>query len=284
MKKVILITDSTASLSPQQTQQYGIATVPLIVIWGAETYEDSVTITPSEFYAKLQTAKVMPSTSQPSAGTFQQAFEKLLEQDYDILGMFISSKLSGTMQSAIQARDLLTHGKEKITLFDSESTTVAMALQVLTVARAAEAGESLPSCLKIAEAARAQSGVYFVVDTLEFLHRGGRIGGAARFFGTALNMKPILTIREGKIEAQERIRTKGKALDRLIELVGEQTRGKSGIHLVAAHSNTEAEALAVLRRASAQTSPVESFSANLSPVIGTHTGPGTVALAYLHGF
>ena len=116
MKKVILITDSTASLSPQQTQQYGIATVPLIVIWGAETYEDSVTITPSEFYAKLQTAKVMPSTSQPSAGTFQQAFEKLLEQDYDILGMFISSKLSGTMQSAIQARDLLTHGKEKITL------------------------------------------------------------------------------------------------------------------------------------------------------------------------
>ncbi|GAB4501729.1 MAG: DegV family protein [Anaerolineales bacterium] len=283
MKKIALITDSTASLSPAQIARYGITTVPLAVIWGAETFEDGVTISPAEFYVKLQGAKVMPSTSQPSVGKFQQAFENLLAQDCDILGVFISSKLSGTLDSATQARELLTSGKEKIHLFDSETTTVAMNLQLMAVARAAEAGASTAECLRVAEAARAQSGVYFVLDTLEFLHRGGRIGGAARFLGTALNMKPILRMHEGKIEAQERIRTKGKALDRLIELVSEQVSGKSSIRLVAAHSNTEAEALAVLRRASAQLSPVETFHADLSPVIGTHTGPGTVALSYLYG-
>ncbi len=284
MKKIALITDSTASLSPAQIAQYGIATVPLVVIWGEEIYADSVTIHPEEFYTKLKTAKIMPSTSQPSVGKFQQAFETLLEQDCEIFGMFISAKLSGTLDSATQARDLLTGGKEKIHLFDSETTTVAMNLQVMAVARAIEAGASVDECLRVAKAARAQSGVYFVLDTLEFLHRGGRIGGAARFLGTALNMKPILRMYEGKIEAQERIRTKGKALDRLIELVSEQVSGKGNIRLAAAHSNTEAEAQAVLRRASAQLAPVETSIADLSPVIGTHTGPGTVALSYLYGF
>jgi len=284
MKKVILLTDSTASLSAAQAAQFGITVVPLSVIWGSETYLDGVEISPAEFYVKLKTAKIMPSTSQPAVGKFQQALELLLRQDAEVLGMFISSKLSGTFDSAFQARDLLTAGRERVHLFDTQTTTVAMALQILAVARAAEAGEGVAECLRVAEAARAQSGVYFVLDTLEFLHRGGRIGGAARFLGTALNMKPILRINEGKIEAQERVRAKGKALERLMELVQEQTRGKSGIRLAAAHSNTEAEARQALERVSAQINPVETFTADLSPVVGTHTGPGTVALSYLHGF
>lgn len=284
MSKVILLTDSTASLSPAQATEFGVTVVPLSVIWGPETYLDGVEISPAQFYAKLKTARVMPSTSQPAVGKFQQVFEQLLQQDAEVLGMFISAKLSGTFDSAFQARDMLKTGRERVHLFDTQTTTVAMTLQLLMVARAAQAGESAAECLRVAETARAQSGVYFVLDTLEFLHRGGRIGGAARFLGTALNMKPILRMHEGKIEAQERVRAKGRALDRMVELVEEQVKGKNGLHLAAAHSNSEEEARLTLERASAEIHPLETFSADLSPVVGTHTGPGTVALSFLHGF
>ena len=282
MKKVAILTDSTAYLPQDQMGKYGISSVPLAVIWGEETFEDGVTITPKEFYTKLSTAKIMPTTSQPSVGKMQDAFKALLSQNYDILGIFISEKLSGTMQSAIQAREMLPK-ESRVEIFDSETTTLAMGFQVLAAARAATDGASLDECRAVAEQARQKTGVYFMVDTLEFLYRGGRIGGGARFLGTALNMKPILYMHQGKIESLERVRTKGKALDRLIELVAEKCHGKNPIRLASSHATSPEEAWALVEKAKERLNPVETLIGDLSPAIGSHVGPGTVALAYMAG-
>jgi DegV family protein with EDD domain len=212
----------------------------------------------------------------------QEAYNTLLAQDYDILGIFISSKLSGTIQSALQAREMLPKDS-RVEIFDSETTTLAMGFQVLAAARAAADGASLDECRAIAEQARQKTGVYFMVDTLEFLYRGGRIGGGARFLGTALNMKPILYMHNGKIESLERVRTKGKALHRLIELVAEKCDGKSPIQLAGAHANSLEDAQALVDKAKGRLNPAGTIIGELSPVIGTHVGPGTVALAYMAG-
>jgi DegV family protein with EDD domain len=282
MKKVAILTDSTAYLPQGLMGKYEISSVPLAVIWGEETFEDGLTITPAEFYTRLRSAKIMPSTSQPSVGTMQNAMSTLLAQGYDVLGIFISSKLSGTMQSAIQARELLPKGS-KVEIFDSESTTLALGFQVLAAARAAADGARLDECQIVAEQARLKTGVYFMVDTLEFLYRGGRIGGGARFVGTALNMKPILYMHKGKIESLDRVRTKGKALDRLIELVAEKCDGKNPIRLAGCHANSPEDAQALVDKASQRLAPTETLVGDLSPVIGTHVGPGTIALAYMAG-
>lgn len=281
MKKVAILTDSTAYLPDAYLKTEEIDTVPLNVIWDEEIFEDGVNITPDTFYERLKTAKKMPTTSQVSVGRMQQKFQELLSQDFDVLGIFISSGLSGTVQSAIQARELFDKEQERIAIFDSQTTTMAMGFQVLAAARAAKQGLSLKECLEVTEHARQRSGVYFVVDTLEFLHKGGRIGGAQRFLGTALNMKPILQMNQGKIQAIERVRTKGKALDRLIELVVEQSNGKGAVHLAAPNANAVGESQQVLEKIAKRLYVKESLITQLSPVIGTHVGPGTVALAYM---
>ncbi len=281
MKKVAVLTDSTAYLPTSYLKTEEINTVPLNVIWEEEIFEDGLNITPDVFYERLKTAKKMPTTSQVSVGRMQQKFQELLAQGFDVLGIFISSGLSGTVQSAFQARELFEKEQERIAVFDSQTTTMAMGFQVLAAARAAKQGLSLKECLEIAEHARQHSGVYFVVDTLEFLHKGGRIGSAQRFLGTALNMKPILQMNQGKIQALERVRTKGKALDRLIELVVEQCNGKGPVHLAAPNANAEGEAQQVLEKAAQRLEIKENLITQLSPVIGTHVGPGTVALAYM---
>ena len=283
MSKLAIVTDSTAYLPNELVEKHNLTITPLVVIWGEEVFEDGVDIQPSQFYTRLQTAKVMPSTSQATPAAMRAAFEKLIEQDYDVLGIFISSKLSGTIQSAIQAKDLMEKGAEKITVVDSETTAMALGFQVLAVSKAVADGASLDDALALAEKARKNTGVYFAVDTLEFLHRGGRIGSAQRFLGTALNMKPVLTVQNGVVEAVERIRTKRKAIDRVLELVTEQVQGKDNIHLATLNANATDEAKALLDRATQQLNPVETVFSDVSPVIGTHTGPGTVGLAYMAG-
>jgi DegV family protein with EDD domain len=136
-------------------------------------------------------------------------------------------------------------------------------------------------CAALAEKAHERTGVFFAVDTLEFLHRGGRIGGAQRFIGSALNLKPILALKEGKVEGVDRIRTKSKAHDRIIELVTEQVKGKANIRLSTLHANAADDARKLLDRATAELSPVETVFTEVSPVVGTHAGPGTVGLAFM---
>lgn len=281
--KVAIVTDSTAYLPEEYTKQYNISITPLSVIWGNEIFRDGVDILPGEFYRRLADSKVMPTTSQVTPATMQSTFQSLLEQGYDVLGIFVSSKISGTFQSAVQAREILAEATDKIALVDSLWTTMAMGMPVLTAARAATAGESLAECQKIAENACAHTGVLFVMETLEFMRRGGRIGGAQAFLGTALNIKPVLEMREGKIEAVERVRTKQKAIHHAVDLVIERIKGKAPIRLAVTHANCETDALSMLEAARTQLDPIEMFCCPLSPVIGTHTGPGTVALNYMSG-
>jgi DegV family protein with EDD domain len=210
-------------------------------------------------------------------------FEKLIAEGYDVLGIFLSAKLSGTMQSAIQAREMLATAADKIVFVDSNTTAMAMGFHVLTAARLAQSGAGLDECRKLAEEARKHTGVYFVVDTLEFLRRGGRIGGAQALLGSALNIKPLLALEDGRIESVEKIRTKGKALDRLVEIVVEKVAGRTPVRIATLHANAEAEARSVLEAATARLDPVEKFLTSVSPVIGTHAGPGTVGLAYMAG-
>ena len=188
MRKVGIITDSTAYIPEALLKQYNISIVPLILIWGEETFEDGVDIKPGEFYKRLANTKVMPTTSQATIPSMQKAFTDFLEQGYDVLGIFISSKLSGTVDSAMQARQAMPKGADRIAIVDSLATIMALGWPVLTAARAAEAGENLAECARVAQQARDQTGVLFVVETLEFLRRGGRIGGAQALLGTALNI------------------------------------------------------------------------------------------------
>jgi DegV family protein with EDD domain len=281
--KVAIVTDSTAYLPTDLLTKYNISVTPLSVIWGEQVYLDGVDILPAEFYERLPKSKVMPTTSQSTPAVMFDTFRTLLEQGYDVLGIFISSRISGTVQSAVQAREMIAGAENKIAIVDSLATTMAMGWPVLTAARAADAGESLVECEKITQKACANTGVFFVVETLEFLRRGGRIGGASALLGTALNIKPILELRDGRIESVEKIRTKQKAIKRMIELTKERIGDRTPIRIAVTHANSEADAMSLLEAARSQFNPVETLIAPLSPVIGTHAGPGTIALNFMCG-
>ena len=283
MSKVAIVTDSTAYIPSALQQQLNITVVPLSLIWGEESYEDGVDMMPDDFYKRMENSKVIPTTSQATIASMKNAFERLLAEGQDVLGIFLSSKLSGTVESGMQAREMLQKGQDRIAILDSLATTMALGWPVLTAARAAEAGESLVECQKLAEKARDQTGVMFVVETLEYLRRGGRIGGAQAMLGTILNIKPLLELQDGRIESVEKIRTKGKALSRMLDLVEEKVAGRTPIRLATVHANAEAEALTLLETARQRFNPIESLHSPLSPVIGTHAGPGTVALAFMTG-
>jgi DegV family protein with EDD domain len=283
MTKVALVTDSTAYIPDDLLKKYEITVAPQVLIWGQETFRDGVDIQPDAFYQRLSTAKVMPSTSQVSIVDMKTIFQGLVEQGCDVLGIFLSEKLSGTMDSARQAIKMLPEMADKIAIVDSATTAMAMGFHVLAAARAAQGGESLQSCRQLAEEARNHTGVFFTVDTLEFLHRGGRIGGAQAFMGTMLNVKPILEVRGGRVEPVEKVRTKRKATERMLEQVIQRIGGRVPVRLATLHANAKEEAQALLSTASMQLSPIEEIFTSVSPVVGTHAGPGTVGLAFMAG-
>jgi DegV family protein with EDD domain len=280
MSEIAIITDSTAYLPENLVAEYGIHVLPLKVIWGEESLDDNVDITPAEFYNRLSQSQDMPTTSQVTVGEFKTLFEKLHAEGKEILTIVLSSGISGTLDSAEMAKVEVPDAK--IALVDSKTTIGAMAFIVLAAARAACDGASLEECVAVIEEAKANSGVVFAVDTLEFLHRGGRIGGARKLLGTVLNIKPILTLNDGKVDSLEQARTRGKSLNRLVEIVAERVRGKSNLRLGVSHANVPQDAEKMLETVSARLNPDEVMISELSPVIGTHTGPGTIALAYFY--
>ncbi len=279
MAKVAIVTDSTVNLPQSILKEYSITVASQLVIWDNKTYLDGIDIQPAEFYNRLQTSKSMPSSSQVSPITMRDIFSGLLDQGYEVLAIIISSHLSGTMSSAIMAKEMLP--EKPIELVDSLNASMALGFQVLMAARAAKNGASLNECKVIAEKARDQSGVFFVVDTLEFLHRGGRIGGAARLLGTALNLKPILTVDGGKIEPVARVRTQRKAFEKMLNLLAEKLDRSSISRLSVLHANAASQADQLMSELVQRFHPAETIMTEVSPVIGTHTGPGTVGVAYL---
>ncbi len=281
MPKVKVIIDSTAYLPEKYLQELDIDVIPLHVIWGDEIFRDGVDITPDEFYRRLPSAKVMPTTSQPSPKEFITLYEKYLSKGCDILSIHISSQMSGTVDSANQAKSQLN--ADNIEVIDSEFTTLGTAFQAIAAAKAAKDGASLKECADIVKDVRAHTQIYFLVDTLEFLKRGGRIGGAAALLGSALDLKPILYVKEGKIEAYEKVRTMKKALARIIEIFEKQVGDKKPIYVGISQATAPESAAwlkAEVQKRFKDADIIEFVESELSPVIGTHIGPGTVALNF----
>jgi DegV family protein with EDD domain len=224
----------------------------------------------------------MPTTTQVTVAKFQEIYQSLLAEDYQILTIVISAKLSGTLNSALQARTMMP-ADAPIEIIDSNSTAMAMGFHLLTVGRAIKQGASFPECVALAQKAKEHTGIFFAVDTLEFLHRGGRIGGATRFLGTMLNFKPILELRDGRVEPIERVRTRGKSLNRIVELTVEKIGARTPVRLAALHANAPEDAKLVLQEAAAKLNPIETVFSEVSPVVGVHAGPGVVGLVYMAG-
>jgi len=281
MNKVAIVTDSTAYLPAELIAEYDIKVIPLVVIWDGDSFEDGVEITPTQFYTRLEKSSSLPSTSQPSEAKFVEIFSKLLNKDMDVVAILISSGISGTVNSALQAKNEI--GSDRVVVIDSQTAAMATGLHVLAAARKAEAGGSLEEVKEVALKAQQKTNVIFAVDTLEFLHKGGRIGGAKRLMGSMLNLKPILEMNSGSIEAVESVRTQKRALGRLISLVEEKSAGEKPLRLAVFHSNVPEQAQALLENAQNTLSPDETFLAELSPAIGTHVGPGTLAIAFMTG-
>lgn len=285
MSKVAIVTDSTCSYHKDAAGSTLIQSIPLHIIWGDKVFLDGVDITAEEFYKKLKTSKDIPTTSQPSPAAFHEVYTNLIDQGYDILSIHISSKLSGTLDSAIQAKEMLPGAR--IQLVDSLSTSYAAGYQVMAAARLASQGATLDECKSEAEKARQHTGVYFLVNTLEYLHRGGRIGGAAAFMGTMLNLKPLLELRDGRVEAVERVRSTAKAMDRLLYLFENAVgKNKAPIRITALHADTPDEAQNLLMKARdrfAINEVSELMLGRISPVLGVHTGPGTLGIVFMAG-
>jgi DegV family protein with EDD domain len=281
MGKTVIITDSTAYIPAPLVQQHGIHVVPLTLVWGNETFHDGTEITPPEFYKRLKTAKVMPSTSQTTPEEFKKEFAPIIAAGDSILAILISSQLSGTVDSAVQAKAEFPNAH--IEIIDTLTTAMALGYCTLAAARAVKDGAGLADAAAVARRAVDSSGVIFVVDTLEFLRRGGRIGGAAAFVGTALNMKPLLTVKDGKVDALEKVRTKGKATARMLDIVEERIGSRRPLRIASLQAAAEEEAKALLETAGKRFSPDESVFSEVSPVIGTHVGPGTIGLAWCAG-
>jgi DegV family protein with EDD domain len=281
MSKVVVVTDSTAYIPSALIVKHGIRVVPLSLVWGTEVFRDGVDIMPAEFYARLKTAKVMPSTSQTSPEEFIKIFSPIVEAGNSILAVLLSSKLSGTVDSATQAKQALPGAK--IEIVDTLSTAMALGFITLAAARALQNGADLAEATQVTKQAVEKSSIIFVVETLEFMRRGGRIGGAAAFLGTALNMKPLLTLHEGKVEALDKVRTKGKAVDRMLDLIEKEIGSTRPLRIATVQAAAEGEANELLKRANDRFHPEESIFSEVSPVIGTHIGPGTIGLAWCAG-
>lgn len=281
MSKVAIVTDSTAYIPKELTEKYQIITAPQVLIWGEKTYRDGVDIQPEEFYTRLKSATVMATTSQVTIAAFKDIFSSLLDEGKDVLAVLISEKLSGTIDSAVQAREMLPGAA--IEIVDSKTTAMALGFTALAAARAADQGATLVECKELAEKATRHTGVVFAVDTLEFLHRGGRIGGGSRFLGTALQLKPILEVTGGQVEAIERVRTRSKSLQRVVEIIEERIAGRTPVRMATLHANSPADAQQLLEMASARIPLEESVMSEISPVVANHAGPGTVGLAFMAG-
>ncbi len=281
MSPVKIITDSSTGLPESYVKELSIEVLPLNLHFDGKDYRDGVDIKTSDFYTRMTQSDAVPSTSQVSEYAFEQAFRQYLEQEFEILALPISKGISSTMQSALSAQGEFPGAP--IEIVDTQLVAMALSFQVLAAARAAAAGASLAECKKIAEDAYSKIGVYFTVDNLKWLAAGGRINSAKRFMGTVLNIKPLLQIREGKIEAVESVRSSNKAIQRMVRLVERDIAGRTPVRVSVFHALMEDTAKEVLDQCTRQFNAVESILAEVSPVIGAHTGPGTLSIAYMAG-
>lgn len=276
-RKVAIVTDGACSLTPAQGEQFGIHIAPVYVAFGEKTYRAGIDLDNEEFYRFLSASKKLPTTAQPTAADFVNIYNQLAEEAEEIITIVISHHMSATIQSAEMARNLFD--KVPVHIVDSETVSLGLGMMAIAAARAAEQGQDAQAVLNLVESIKQKMNVIFTVNTLEYLYKGGRIGGATAFLGTALDIKPILYIKNGRIEPLERQRTRKRSVSRLLALM-EQSVGKQPVHVAILHGNASEEARQLKQSIQSQFNCVELISSDMGPVIGVHAGPGTLGLVF----
>lgn len=274
---VKIVTDSTADLSPDLLKKYDISMIPLKVNFGTESYKDQIEIKPEEFYKRIKNEKSIPSTSQPSPGEIYEVFKSLADQGHSIISIHISSHLSGTYQAALLAKSMLPDAD--IHVIDSGTVSVGLGLLVLEAAKAAAEGKSMEDVINVVKQTIPNIKIYFIVDTLEYLAKGGRIGHATAFLGTLLNIKPLLVLTDGVIYPVEKIRGRKKAINRLVELIKAETEGKQ-TYIYAADAGNKLALNELVNKAREELNYQEMMLGSLGPVVGCHSGPEAIGIAF----
>jgi DegV family protein with EDD domain len=275
---VKIVTDSTSDISNELAKELGITVVPLTVSFGRESFLDQVEMTTGEFYKRLAEEDIFPTTTQPPPATFADVFSRLCKESSEILTLTISSRLSGTYQSAINAKNMVESPDCRIEVIDSTKVTMACGLIAIVAARAAKAGAKLDEVVKLVKAKipRSHSAIYF--ETLKYLAKGGRIGKAQGFLGSMLSIKPVLTIKDGEITPLTRLRSRAAGIEYLYNFA----TGFSKIEELAVEDcNTPEDANELVKRLSRVLPGKKIFRASVSPVLGTYAGPGALAVTVL---
>lgn len=272
-----LVTDSTSDISPSDAESLGVHVVPLIVRFGDEQYRDGVDIDADQFYAKLARTDVHPTTSQPSPDVFSTLYKTLLSDPRDqVVGLHISTKLSGTLQSAMLAAKDFDPGR--IHLVDTESVSGGLQLLVRAALEDIQAGDTAAAVAEKATRRRSKVTILVLLDTLTYLHRGGRIGRAQAFVGSLLNVKPLIAVRDGEVVPLARPRSRSKGIEMMVEQVRAcaPLRGLAEFHAAAAESMADLEG-----RLGAAVSNVPAVLGRIGPVVGAYSGPGGLGVACL---
>lgn len=283
MKQIIIVADSTADVPKAMVEEYGIHIVPMRLAFGEETFIEGINITVEEFYDRLSKSRDLPTTSQTSPSQYVEVYQNLMQQypEASIISIHISSGMSGTYQSAVLAKSMIEeeHGEAvDITVIDSLSATYGFGLQVVLAARMAKAGASVPEIVAEVDRVGKARQVYFLVDVLDYLQKGGRLGKAAAIFGTLLNIKPILSVNdEGAIYAVDKIRGHKKAVSRVVELFVKDYGDQRDINIAVCDCVNPEGAEEILRLMGEHFTIHEVVRTSIGAVVGTHVGPGTVA-------
>lgn len=279
MGKVRIVTDSTSDIPLQDRERLGISMISLKVLFGEETFLDAVTIDTEKFYDKLTHSSILPTTSQPSPLEFSEVYERLLAEDPEspIISIHLSATLSGTYQSAVIAESMLENAAD-LTIIDSKSASYGFGMRVVKAAEMAQAGESKEAILAELDRLEKDMELYFLVDTLEYLQKGGRIGKASALIGSILNIKPILSLdKNGGVYPVDKVRGSKKAVGRIVQLL-KSSFGNDPVGMTIAWTDNKESAMEFSERLKSELNVQEVGYTTVGAVIGTHTGPGTSAV------
>lgn len=276
---VKLVTDSVSDLPPEVAKKMGITVIPLNVHFGVEAYKDGVELSPDEFYHKLETASTLPTTSAPAPGVFAGVFDRLAEETDEILAVFVSQKLSATYDAALQGIEAMKR-KCRVKVIDSTSGIMAQGLLVIEAAKMALAGVSLNELAAVVSRTTPRTHMRATLDTLKYLAMGGRIGKVQALMGSMLKMNPILGIKDGEAFPFARVRSRAQATKWLYEFAASFKNVKA---LAVEYGTDAAEAKALAKRIASVFPKVPLYMSNVSPVVGTHTGPGVLSVSVLEG-
>ena len=272
---IAIVTDSTSDLSPELRAQHGIRSVPLYVLFDGKMHKDGIDITPADLFKGLKEGKKTPSTSQPSPAEFAAVYREALEEADQVLSVHISGQLSGTVGSArLAAQDF----GDRVTVFDSRSATMGLGMQALRAAQRAREGRSMAEIVSELERVATKADIRFTVDTLEFLRINGRIGGAQALLGSLLNIKPILTVKAGRVESAGRVRGHKKAMADIVEHVRRYVEANGGARVSMMSTPGGEGYVQEVRQALGGLNVRFEDMGNhpIGAVVATHTGPGTI--------